>query len=440
MVRFEPDVVNLDGIPWTDGKYTIKLASLPAAPEGGSLLVPPIKGRIRPYAGGGERYELRAFLSLELPEGSVADMPAEVAGKPLEVTQQMLMSVRAETDAKVVRSGGTSIVHAVCDNLGAATLSGVVLRVVGLPTDLTVTPQEQRVEQIAGGKSQERVFTIAIPKGWEGMFTFRVAAIVGDKTIESEPVSVEVVSATPLSPELTVDKTSISAGESLYADVVLVNRGRFDVQGVTAKLVDTTGNLGVLFQEVGDLKPGESRKVVFVVSVPPDLPADTSVSLVAQAISADGEIGQSPPVAVTVVCVPRIEVELSPPRGKAEGGQSVGIFVVLRNPGRCPARDITVSLTGLPAGFTAPPPQKIAELAGGGERNLTFNILVPEGYQGEVTLGAEAVDGAGHQTTAKAASFVVGGVSLWVTAVFGLLLLLAVAAIVVGVVLYFRQR
>ncbi len=440
VVRFEPDVVNLDGIRRMDGRYVLQLASLPAAPEGGPIFSPPIKGRIRPYSGGGERYELRAFLSLELPAGAVTDTSGEVVSKPLVVTQQMLMSVRADLDARVVRSGGSLIVHAICENLGTTVLSGIALRVAGLPTELTVTPQQQTIGQLAKGENQERVFTVDIPKGWEGVFTLRVAAIVGEKAIESEPVSVEVVSAAPLVLKLTVDKTTVSAGESLYAEVVIANEGRFPVQGVTAKLVDTTGNLGVLFQEIGDLEPGDSRKAVFVVAVPPDLPADTSVSLVAQAIAADGEISQSSPVVVALSCVPSLEITLVPPRGKTEGGKSVGVLVVLRNPAHCPARDVTVSLTGLPAGFAVPPPQKIAELTGGGERSLTFNLLVPEGYQGEVTLSAEATDNASRQVTAPPVSFTVGGVPVAAAAVFGLLLLLALAAIIIGVVLYFRHR
>ena len=85
--------------------------------------------------------------------------------------------------------------------------------------------------------------------------------------------------------------------------------------------------------------------------------------------------------------------------------------------------------------------EQVVELAPGEARHLTFNLSVPDGYpQGDVSFSVSASDSLGTQVRAAPETFAVGGVSTLFTVVFGLFVLLAIAAIVVGFVLYSRQR
>jgi uncharacterized repeat protein (TIGR01451 family) len=440
-VWFEPDLVNIDGLERTGTGYVLTVPSLAAAPEEAPLFDLPLKGRIRPYAEGGEQYVLRAFVEASAPEGALANTPGLVETAPLEVEQDSLVAVRATVDSSIVRTGGSIIVHAVCDNPGQVTVRDVKMRVGSLPEGFVIHPAEQVIDYVsADGGSQERVFTIRTPEDREENIDLKVIATFGETVVESEPLFVQVASPVPLVIDVSADSSTVRAGQSAYYAVTCTNNGQFTAHSVTARLIDTTGNLGVLLQDLGDIQPRESRDLVFVVEISPDFPADIVTSLVAQTISEDGTISEAPPVSLTVVCVPSFELLVQPPVGKLEDGQSAEAIVVVRNISQCTARDVEVSISGLPEAFVVPLPQNIAELAPGGVRHLTFNFSIPERYpQGDVSFVVHAADSLGTEIQAPPATFSIGGVSLLFTIVFGILALLAIAAIVVGLAFYFRQ-
>jgi hypothetical protein len=441
-VWFEPDLVNIDGLEHTDTGYVLTIASLAAAPNEAPLFDLPLKGRIRPYAEGGEQYVLRAFVQVSVPEDTLTNTPGLVEAAPLDVSQTSLLSVRASVDSDIVRTGGSIIVHAFCDNPGEVIVRDVKLSIASLPEGFAVQPGEQVIDYVpADGGSQERVFTIRTPEDREGDVSLKIVATFGDTVIESEPISVQVALPVPLAVKVSADASTVRAGQSAYYAITCSNNGQFTAHNVTARLIDTTGNLGVLLQELGDIQPQESRELVFVVEIPPDFPADVDTALVAQTISEDGTISEAPPVALTVVCVPSFEILVQPPVGKIEGGQSAEAIVVLRNISQCTAHDIVVSMHGLPEALPTPPDQGIAKLAPGEVRHLTFSLPIPDGYpQGDVSFVIGASDSLGTEIRTPPATFAVGGVSLLFTIAFGALVLLAIAAIAVGVILYFRQK
>ena len=80
------------------------------------------------------------------------------------------------------------------------------------------------------------------------------------------------------------------------------------------------------------------------------------------------------------------------------------------------------------------------ELAPGETRHLTFDVLVPEGYQGDVTLKSQVTNEQGTQAETPQMSMVVGGVSLAFRTIFAILAVVAVIAIIAGTLLYFRSR
>jgi len=207
-----------------------------------------------------------------------------------------------------------------------------------------------------------------------------VRATSGDAVTESAPLDVEVAELVPLELYSSLDKTQVYAGSSAYLKVVCENKGIFASRGVTARLVDDTGNLGVQLQTLGDIEPGESREFVFVVEVPRDFPADVVSSLRVQTISQDGSTSESPALPLTIVCVPEIQVLAEMPPGQIKAGQSVEIIALVRNTGQCMARDVSVAVGGLPPDLPQPPAQTVPELPPGEERLTTFNLLVPEGY------------------------------------------------------------
>lgn len=441
LVRFEPDVVNLEGAPWNEEGYAIRLDVLPAAPGGAKLFPMPIQGRIRPWAEGGKHYELRALVQLSVPDGATANVPGEVASQTLDVIQSALAVVDAGVETAVVKAGGSIIVHATCTNLGPIAVEGVRLQLAGLPEGYVLSPDELIVDRVAAnGGSEERVFTIRVPEDRQEQLVFRAVATLYDQVTESQPLTVQVVPPASLRLEVSADNVAVRARETFYVEVVCTNDGFFVAEDVEAKLVDTTGNLGVLLQQFGDIQPGQSIERVFAVTAPDDFPIDVVSTLVVRTASRNGALAESAPLVVEMACVPKYEIAVQPPRGQLEGGQSVEAIVVLRNASQCVARDLLLSIEDLPEAFIAPPAQGLAELAPGGTRYLTYTFFIPEGYQGNVSFTVLASDSTGVRLQAPLSSFSVSGVSAVFTIVFGVLFLVALSAIIVGLVLYFRHR
>jgi uncharacterized membrane protein len=235
-------------------------------------------------------------------------------------------------------------------------------------------------------------------------------------------------------------ENAVYAGDTVYVDASATNNSQFEASGVTARLIDVSGNLGVLVQDVGDIPAGESREWVFVVRVPDDFPIDTEAVLVVQTISDDGITSQSVEIKLAVACKPRLETLVEPPSGRLRGGDSVQAIAMVKNTGQCTARDVSVSLVGLPDSFAQPPAQRIIELAPDHARYLTFNVLIPQGYRGGVSLIAETTTGqrAGGQSAPIKVS--VGGLSPAIAIIFGLLILVIAVTGVAGLVLYFRSK
>ena len=363
---FEPDLVNVEGMQRTQAGYTVTLSSLAAAPEPVPLFEPPLKGRIRPYADGGEQYTLRAFVEISAPEGTIVNVPEMAETGPLSVSQESLVLVRASVDSEIVRTGGNVIVHAFCENPGQVTIRDIKLVLDDLPEGLGVQPGEQVVSYVlADGGSEERVFTIRAPEDEELKITFKVVATFDDTVVESEPLSVDITAPVPLTVEAASDDVLVRAGQSAYYRVSCANPGQFTAQNVTVRLIDTTGNLGVLLQDIGDLEPQQAQDLVFVVEIPPDFPADVTTSMIAQTISEDGSISEADPIPLTVVCVPSFELLVQPPAGKLEDGQTAEPVVLVRNVSQCTARDVSLEIGGLPEAFALPLAQNVVELAPG---------------------------------------------------------------------------
>ena len=84
---------------------------------------------------------------------------------------------------------------------------------------------------------------------------------------------------------------------------------------------------------------------------------------------------------------------------------------------------------------------RIVELGPGETRHVTFNLLVPDGYpQDGVSFVVTATDSLSTETRSGPATFTIGGVSTLFTVVFGLLAVVAVAAVVFGLASFFKQR
>jgi hypothetical protein len=440
-IRGEPEVINLEGLEFTEGKYVLSLVSLPAAPGGALLFDPPLKGRIRPYTDGGEGYALQTVVRVE-PESGTADVEyQELASAPLRVSQELSLQVGARIDAGVIRAGGSFIVHAFCENPSDVPAHQVVLGLSDLPDGFVVSPDKQAIQEIAaGGGIEERLFTIRTPEGADGPVTFRVVATIGETSVESEAVTAQVSAPMPLRLEVSPSASTVYAGEAVYVDVSALNASQFGAPGVTARLIDVTGNLGVLVQEAGDIDAGESREWVFVVEIPADYPSDVEARLVVQTNSTDGVTSQSSEIPLSIVCRPVYQVLVEQPIGRFRGGQSLEVISLVSNVGPCLAREVSVSIEGLPETFTGPPEQQIVELVPGGSRYVTFQLMIPQGYQGVVRFSVRASDSLGAQSESLPAGLQVNGVSPLFTVIFGLLAVLAVAAIVVGIVLYLRHR
>jgi hypothetical protein len=439
-IRGEPDVINLEGLEFTEAKYKLSLPSLPAAPGGAFLFNPPLKGRIRPYVDGGEGYALQAIVRAGMQNGT--DEYQELASEPLWVSQELSLRVSARIDAGVIiRAGGSFVVHAACENLGGVPARQIVLGLLDLPDGFVASPDKQTIEEIAAdGGLEERMFTVRTPEDFDGSVTLHVVAAQGEALVESEPVTAQVSAPMPLSLEASPSAPTVYAGEAVYISVSALNASQFDTLGVTSRLIDVTGNLGVLMQEVGDIASADSREWVFVVEVPADYPSDVEARLVVQTSSADGVISQSSEIPLSISCRPEYEVLVEQPTGRFRGGHSLEAISLVSNVGPCPARDVLVSIEGLPEAFTLPPEQQIVELLPGASRYVTFQLMIPQDYQGDVRFSVQASDSLGAQSESMPVSFRVNGVSPVFTIIFGLLAVLAVVAIVVGGILFFRNR
>jgi hypothetical protein len=268
----------------------------------------------------------------------------------------------------------------------------------------------------------------------------RVVASAGDLTVLGTPVTLESKAPVPLKLEAESSASEVYAGEAVYIRATAQNVGSFPANGVTARLIDAAGTLGVLVQDVGDIDAGESAEWVFVVEIPEAFPVDSESTFVVQTVSADGLTSESNSFSLTIACRPRLEVYVEPPAGRILGGQSVETIVLVKNTGPCVARDVSVGIDGLPGGIARPPNQAVTELPAGGVRYLTVNLLVPQAFRGEVAFLARALESTGGETESVPASFEVEGLPIAWSIVLGFLALLAIAAIVVGTVLYVRTR
>jgi hypothetical protein len=444
VVRFEPDVVNLEGLERTGSGYIVVLSDLPAAPDGASIPGAPFWGRVRPFPDGEQMYELKAIVEIQLPEGAASNVPGAIETESVTVSQRSVLTVRVSVDGDTVKAGGSVIVHAICDNLGQVTMRGVRLHLKGLPDGFAAQPAAQVIDSIpADGGSRERLFTIRTPEGREERATFTIVATLeeGETVVESAPVSIEVAAPVPLAVDVSADRSAVRAGGVVYFSATIQNAGQFAAPDVTARLIDTTGNLGVLLQSVGDIAPGETHDLVFVVEIPADFPVDVLSSVILQTVSADGSTSESAPLSLTVACVPSFELSVQTPAGKLEGGQSAEAVVVVRNSSQCTARDVSLRVVGLPDSFGAAPAQRIVELGPGETRHITFNLLIPEGHpQGNMSFAVTVTDSLGTETRSGPAALAIGGVSMLFTVVFGLLAIVAVAAVVFGLASFFRQR
>jgi len=169
-IWFEPDVVNLQDVERVDGAYELALPRLPSAPDGAVLVSQPLTGRIRPFADGGETYELRGYASLQLADAdqAIVETPIQIETNSVQVSQQALLVVRADVESDVVRTGGSIIVHALCVNLGQVTIRDIQVRTTGLPDGFTLNPEQHVVGEVqAGGGAQERIFAIHVPDDFE---------------------------------------------------------------------------------------------------------------------------------------------------------------------------------------------------------------------------------------------------------------------------------
>jgi hypothetical protein len=310
-----------------------------------------------------------------------------------------------------------------------------------MPEDYVASPEVLEIEQIAaGGSSEQRLITVRTSEGHSGPVEVTVVATVGESVVVGTPVSLESLVAVPLRLVASGSASAAYAGEAAYIRVTAENVGPLSARGVIARLIDVEGNLGVLVQEIGDIAAGQSEEWVFVAEIPDDYPSDSQSSFVVETTSADGMVSESNLVPLSIACRPRLELSVQPPTGRIRGGQALEAIVLVKNVGPCTAREAILAVEGLPRGFARPPSQEIVELAAGGVRYVTFNLLVPRSFRGEASFWARAQETTGAQTQSEPAWFVVGGVSLVWSAALGVLALLAIAAIVVGTVLHLRTR
>lgn len=437
-VSFAPDVANLDNSVYVDGKYVIELGTLAAATEETALFESPLLVHIRPYAEGGKTYSLQATVSLTAGDPTLM---AEMQAEPIQINQPPTIEISTSVETEIVKAGGGIIIHAVCTNPGVTAAHWLKLQVEGLPEDFVLSPSEQSIDVIdADGGVVERLFTVHVPDDFTGFVTLNVVGLIDETRIESAPITVELAPPSKLILDAVAEQTQVQAGQAVYINVICTNEGRFIAESVTIKLIDTSGSLGVLFQDLGDVEPGESRQTVFVVEIPQDFAADATVALAAQAIAADGTLSQSQAIPVDVKCVPALTLEARAPTGSVRAGQPVEIVASVTNSSQCAAQNIIVRLLNLPQNFAQLESQSILELSPGQTRLLSFSLSVPKGYQGSVAFDVQAAADGGVVATAVNGSFSVGGVPMAFTILFWILVVVALAAIVIGLTLYFKHR
>jgi hypothetical protein len=299
----------------------------------------------------------------------------------------------------------------------------------------------QVIEQVAAeGGTERRLITVRSTEDYDGPVVVRVVASVGELTVLAEPITLESKAPVPLRVEASSSVTSVYAGEAAYIRVTAENVGSFPAKEVTARLIDVSGHMGVLVQEVGEIAAGQSDEWVFVVDVPEDFPVDVESTFVVQTVSADGLTSEARPISLSIACRPRLEVYVEPPNGRIVGGQALETIVLVKNAGPCTAREVVLGVEGLPGDLAPPPAQEIAELSAGEIRYVTFNMTAAQAFRGEVVYWARAQESTGGEAQSEPAGFMVGGMPIVWSVVLGGLALLAIAAIIVGTVLYLRAR
>lgn len=438
IIRFEPDVVNVDNSVYIDGNYVIELPTLNAVPQETSLFTSPLSVHLRPFAEGGEAYTLQATVSLVQGETTLA----ETKVPPVQVGQPATVEMTASVEAEVVKSGGGIIVHVVCVNPGTVPVKWLKLQIEGLPEGFVLTPSEQSIDLLEpNGGRVERLFTVHVPKEFSGLLTFNAVGLLDEMRIESAPVTVELAPPSKLTLDAAAGQTEVKAGQVVYVNVMCTNEGRLAAEQVTVRLIDISGSLGVLFQDVGDIPPGESRRVVFVVEIPQDFPASADLALAAQAVAADGTVSQSQAVRVSVTCVPALALEIKSPDVRVRAGQPAQVVVGVINSSQCAARNITVAMVGLPQGFGQPAPQNLAELGPGQTRLLNFGLNPPKNYHGIAAFNIQAgADGGVIAPTVSGKLEVIEAVPRSFVILFWSLVIIALIAIVVGLTMYFKNR
>jgi hypothetical protein len=343
-------------------------------------------------------------------------------------------------DVSEVRAGESLVVHVMCENQGSMPARQVRIKLAGLPEGFTAIPEALEIGVVGSdGGVEERTMTVRSREGYNGPIVVRVVASVGDEIVLAEPVTLESIAPLPLRLGIESTASAVYAGEAAYIRATAENVGAFPAEGVTARLIDSEGVLGVLVHDVGEIAAGESAEWVFVVEIPESFPIDARSTFLVQTVSADGLTSESNRVSLAIACRPQLEVYVEPPTGRIVGGQAVETIVLVKNAGPCVARDVVVGVAGLPS-FTLPPDQEIVELPAGGVRTVLFNLLVPQAYRGEAGLYARAQESTGGQAESAPVGFVVRGIPIVWSIVLGFLALLAIAAIVVGTVLYLRGR
>jgi|GEM_PF-6218244 len=438
IIRFDPDIVNLDNYLYIEGQYVIELPTLNAATQETALFASPLSAHIRSYTEGGQEYSLQATVSLVLQDGTVI---AQTQMSPVQVSQPTTVDITASVETQVVQAGGGIILHVVCANPGSVAVQWLKLQLEGLPEGFVLTPAEQSVDVIEAGGRVERLFTIRVPDNFAGLLTFNVVGLLDGTRIEAAPITVELAPPAKLVLDAVAGQTQVKAGQVVYVNVICTNEGRLTARQVTIKLIDVSGSLGVLFQDLGDIAPGESRQAVFVVEIPKDFAASAGVSLAAQAIAADGTVSQSPAVEVAVTCVPALALEIKSPPVRVRAGQSTQVVVGVTNVSQCAAQNVTVSVVNLPPAFAQPAAQNLLELGPGQTRLLSFNLSVPKGYQGEIAFDVQAeADGGVVAPTVGGKVEVSAAVSTAFAVLFWSLVVIALIAIVVGLAMYFKNR
>lgn len=439
-VRFLPDVVALDGFERQGATLVMALSSLPSADDRTAIPGSPFLGRVLGYPGGGEEFSLEAVVELELDPGAVSGTPVAARAGPLRVQQRSALDLSVRTDSETVRGGGNIIVHVSLSNDGDATVEGVELRLEGLPVGFAVTPPSQRLAKIpVGGERQERLFTVRVPDTYAGEIQLSALAAYGDSAIYSAPLAMTVLSPAALRVDASADRTAVRAGGSVYIDASVANQGSLTAEQVAVRLIDVTGNLGVLLQTVGDVEPGAQHDLVFVVEISPEFPADVQSSLIVQAISRDAAVSESEPLPLAVACVPRLEASVQSAAARLRAGEPVELLALIRNVGQCPARNVGLSIEGLPSTVDGPPSQEIAFLGPGEVRYAGFAVEIPDRHpQGDWSVRVLAEDQLSNRVASPPIPLTVSGTPVWFTVLFGLLGVVAIAAVVVGLTAFFR--